>query len=576
MDMPAKGRKTVPIRKLKRGQPGIETASQLASTQAAEKITVGGKALTIDDLVGVSRRNMRVEIAKDKAVVARVSASCKYIDDAVANGEPIYGVTSGFGGMAHVTIDAKDASALQNNLLWFLNAGAGRRLPVEDVRASMLLRANSHMHGASGIRLEIIRRIETFLNADVTPHVREFGSIGASGDLVPLAQITGALTGAGANFKVDFAGKEMTCLEALELLSLPRLSLQAKEGLAMVNGTSVMTGIAANCVYDARVLLALAMGAQAMMLQALSATNQSFHPFIHRLKPHPGQEWAAAQMLKLLKDSQLVRNELDGKHDWRDGELIQDRYSLRCLPQYFGPIVDGLRLVSEQIEVEMNAATDNPLIDTSTGVSYHGGNFLGQYVGVGMDQLRYHLGLLAKHLDVQIASLVSPAFSNGLPASLVGNQAKKINMGTKGLQLCANSMMPLLSFYGNSLVPHFPTHAEQFNQNINSMGFGSANLARQTIGIFQQYMAVSLMVAVQAVDLRAYQKSANYDPRIFLSPATCELYEAVRRVVGKPPSNNQSYLWNDDEQALDVHIALLAADISTDGMLPQAVRERML
>lgn len=563
--------KNLKVDKLPRkGIPSSPTA------KTGETISFGARALTIDDLVSVSRRNAKVAITPDKATLKRVDASCRYIENAVARGEPIYGVTSGFGGMAHVTIDAADVSALQNNLIWFLNAGAGNRLPLEDVRASMLLRANSHMHGASGIRLEIIRRIETFLNARVTPHVREFGSIGASGDLVPLAQITGALTGAGANFMVDFDGKEMNCLRALKKLGLPRMPLQAKEGLAMVNGTSVMTGVAANCVHDARVLLALAMGAQALMLQALSATNQSFHPFIHILKPHPGQEWAATRMLKLVEGSQFIRNELDGKHDWRDGDLIQDRYSLRCLPQYFGPIVDGLRQISGQIEVEMNSATDNPLIDSDAGVSYHGGNFLGQYVGVAMDQLRYHLGLLAKHLDVQIASLVSPAFSNGLPASLVGNSAKKINMGTKGLQLCANSMMPLLSFYGNSLVPHFPTHAEQFNQNINSMGFGSANLARQTIRIFEQYMAVSLMVAVQAIDLRAHQKSGTYDPRSFLSPATLGLYEAVRQVVGKPPSSDQSYLWNDADQALDVHIAKLAADILAGGLLPRAVIELML
>ena len=550
----------------------MRTASESGRAIGSESpLAVGDRALTIDDVVSVARRHRPVEMARDEAVVARLNASCKYIESALANGEPIYGVTSGFGGMADVAIAAEDASALQANLIWFLNAGAGNRLPLEDVRAAMLLRANSHMHGASGIRLEIIRRIETFLNARVTPQVREFGSIGASGDLVPLAQITGALTGAGKNFLVDFAGAEMDCLQALEKLGLPRLTLQAKEGLAMVNGTSVMTAIAANCLHDARVLLALALGAHALMLQALAATNQSFHPFIHALKPHPGQRWAAAQMLGLLEGSQLIRNELDGKHDRRDGDLIQDRYSLRCLPQYFGPIVDGLSQVAEQIEVEINAATDNPLIDSDRGVSYHGGNFLGQYVGVGMDQLRYHLGLLAKHLDVQMASLVAPAFSNGLPASLVGNAAKKINMGTKGLQLCANSLMPLLSFYGTALVPHYPTHAEQFNQNINSMGFGSANLTRESIRIFQQYIAVALMVAVQAIDLRAYQRAGTYDPRALLSPASLRLYEAVRAVVGKSVASDRSYLWDDADQALDVHIAKLAADVAAGGALPQAV-----
>lgn len=547
------------------------SAEETGEIEGEQPVIVSGQGLSIDDVVRVSRKHARTQITDDKSTAERVEASCRYIEDAVAAGKPVYGVTSGFGGMAHVTIDAKDAADLQNNLVWFLNAGAGNRLPREDVRAAMLLRVNSHLHGVSGIRFEIVRRIETFLNAGVTPNVREFGSIGASGDLVPLAQITGALTGAGKNFTVDFAGTEMDCLRALELLGLAPLPLRAKEGLAMVNGTSVMTGIAAGCVYDARVLVALALGAHALMIQALSGTNQSFHPFIHALKPHPGQQWAARQMLRLLDGSRFVRDELDGRHDWREGDLIQDRYALRCLPQYFGPIIDGVRQAGQQIEIEINSATDNPLIDASAGASYHGGNFLGQYVGVAMDQLRYQLGLLAKHLDVQIASLVVPEFSNGLPASLVGNSARKINMGTKGLQLCANSMMPLIMFYGNALVPHFPTHAEQFNQNINSMGFGSANLARQTIRIFEQYMAVALMVAVQAVDLRAQRSSNTYDARASLSPATRQLYEAVRTVVGKPPAAERSYLWNDDEQALDLHIAALAADINIGNRLSKAV-----
>jgi phenylalanine ammonia-lyase len=206
----------------------------------------------------------------------------------VETGKFIYGVTTGFGGMANVLIAGEDAADLQNNLL-FLKAGAGRRLPKADVRAAMLLRANSHLRGASGVRLDLIRRIEIFLNAGVTPHVREFGSIGASGDLVPLASITGALIGVDPCFTVDFNGEEVDALTALERLGLPRLRLRPKEGLAMVNGTAVMTGIAANCIYDAHVLLALALGAHALAIQALGGTDQSFHPFIHTHKPHPGQ-----------------------------------------------------------------------------------------------------------------------------------------------------------------------------------------------------------------------------------------------------------------------------------------------
>jgi phenylalanine ammonia-lyase len=344
----------------------------------------------------------------------------------------------------------------------------------------------------------------------------------------------------------------------------------------MANGTSVMTGIAANCIYQAQVLLALALGSHALFIQALRGTNQSFHPFIHQLKPHPGQGWAAEHMLELLAGSKLSRDELTGQHDYRQGDLIQDRYSLRCLPQYLGPIIDGLSHIAQQVTIEMNSATDNPLIDVENQADFHGGNFLGQYIGVGMDQLRYHLGLLAKHLDVQIALLVSPEFNNGLPASLVGNPERKVNMGLKGLQLTGNSIMPLLNFLGNSLADRFPTHAEQFNQNINSQGFGSANLARQSIETFQHYMAVALMFGVQAADLRTFAQAGHYDARACLSPATIPLYEAVRAVVNRPPSADRPYIYNDYEQSLDLHLARLAADIAAGGHIPQAVTGLML
>jgi len=544
--------------------------------EADDVVTIGGKTLTIAEVIRVARHGAKVRLTDDEDVWRRVEASCDYISEAVKAGKPIYGVTTGFGGMAHVVISPEEASELQNNAIWFMKAGAGKRLPIADVRAAMLLRANSHLHGASGLRQEIIRRIETFLNANVTPHVCEFASIGASGDLVPLVQITGALIGTDASFRVDFDGEEMDCLTALKRLGLPRLRLQPKEGLAMVNGTSVMTGIAANCVHDAQVLLALAMGVHALAIQGLIGTNQSFHPFIHQLKPHPGQIWAATHMLNLLADSKLVRNELDGHHDYREGDLIQDRYSLRCLPQYMGPIVDGLQQITQQITIELNSATDNPLIDVESQVDYHGGNFLGQYVGVAMDHLRYYVGLLAKHLDVQIALLVAPEFNHGLPASLIGNPNRTVNMGLKGLQISGNSIMPLLTFFGNSLVDRFPTHAEQFNQNINSQGFGSANLARQSLEIFQQYMAIALMFGVQAVDLRTYQTAGHYDARSCLSPATRSLYEAVRAVVGRPPTAGRPYIWNDNEQPLDQHIATIAADIAAGGCIPQAVNDLML
>ena len=242
----------------------ISVLSSPRATEVADTVTVCGEDLTIENVVRVARHGARVCLTEEEHVLRRVIAAYDYITTAVETSQPIYGVTTGFGGMANVVISREDAAELQNNLLWFLKAGAGRRLPKADVRAAMLLRANSHLRGVSGVRLELIRRIVTFLNEGVTPHVLEFGSIGASGDLVPLASITGALIGLDASFTVDFNGEEIDALTALTRLNLPRLRLHPKEGLAMVNGTSVMTGIAANCVYDAQVLLKLAL-ALAMM-----------------------------------------------------------------------------------------------------------------------------------------------------------------------------------------------------------------------------------------------------------------------------------------------------------------------
>jgi phenylalanine ammonia-lyase len=475
--------------------------------------------------------------------------------------------------MGNTLISSDEAGDLQENLLWFMKSGAGRRLQNADIRAAMLIRANSHALGLSGLRLELIQRIVTFLNANVTPHVREFGSIGASGDLAPLASIAGALLGLDKSFKVDFDGEEVDSLVALDRLGLPRLTLLPKEGLAMINGTCVMTGIAARCAYDTRVLLKLIMGTHALIIQALNASNQSFHPFIHASKPHPGQVWTAAYILQLIEGSKLIRDELQGRLEYRIGELIQDRYSIRCLPQFLGPLVDGLDLVARQITTEMNSACDNPLIDPEKGMDYHGGNFLGQYIAVAMDQLRHYLGLMAKHIDVQIALLVTPEFSNGLSPCLIGNTGRKVNMGLKGLQICGNSIAPLLAYYGQSLTDRFPTHAEQYNQNINSLGFGAANLARQSIEAFQQYIAVALMFGVQAVDLRTHLLFGHYDARTCLSPSSSALYEAVREVVGRPPSQVAPYISNDNEQPFDVHIQQIASDIAANGSIPRAAAE---
>jgi phenylalanine ammonia-lyase len=524
-------------------------------------VEINGTGLTIADACRVSHGLAAVKMTSDSAVEKGVLDSRAVLEEALDAGEVIYGVNTGFGGMANVIMSREDQNEVQNNMLWVHKAGVGKKLPAADVRAAMLLRANSHLRGASAIRLELIRRIEIFLNANITPIVPELGSIGASGDLVPLCYIAGCVTGHDANFMVECDGVEMPAKSALQRLGLEPLPLLPKESLAMLNGTSMMTGIAMNCVKDAQDLLTLALYIHALMYQGLNGNTLPLHPFIHQSKPHAGQIAVAEKMTKLLEGSSLVRQSQGGSDRNAAQGLVQDRYSLRCIPQYLGPIVDGLSEIARQIEVEMNSTTDNPLVDPESRGIYYGGNFLGEYVGVTMDRLRYLLGLAAKHMDVQIGMLMEPHFSNGLPPCLIGNGERRINMGLKALQIAGNSIMPLIQFLGNSLADRYPTHAEQHNQNINSQGFGSANLARQSIDLFRQYMSISLLFAVQSVDQRAHAMYGSYSAGKFLSSRTLPLYEAFREIASRPANENRPLLWNDYEQTLDTMVAKVTEDL---------------
>lgn len=523
-------------------------------------VIIDGDSLQIADIRRVAL-GAKVALSDDIAVRAKLAASRDVIRSGVAKGEQIYGVTTLFGGMADQYVGPEQLVDVQRLALWQHKSTTGPRLPTEDVRAAMLLRANSLAKGASGVRIEIIERFVTFLNAGAHPHVYQRGSIGASGDLVPLSYIGAAILGLDKSFQVDLDGETLDSHVALARLNLAPLALEPKEGLALNNGTGACTGVAANAAARALDLLALTLGIHALYAQAMLSTDQSFHPFIHMMKPHCGQVWTAGEMARLVKGSKVIRNEAAGDRGGRSGKLIQDRYSLRCLPQYLGPIVDGLINSARQIQVEANCANDNPLIDPVSGEIFHTGNFLAQYTGVAMDQSRYFLGLLAKHVDTQIALLMTPEFSYGLSPSLVGNMASGTNVGLKSLQLGGNSMMPLISFFGQSIVDRFPTHAEQFNQNINSQAMNSANLARESLNVLEHYLTVALFCGVQAVELRAKLTADTYDARSILSPATVPLYEAARRAAVGEPDPARSMHWDDFDGFIQPRIEALLEDV---------------
>jgi phenylalanine ammonia-lyase len=527
-------------------------------------VTLDGGRTSVAQVAAAAKINLGVCLSDDPAVLNRVAASAKFVDQAVARGDIIYGVTTGFGGMADTCVPASLAAASQDNLLSFLASGAGPAIDRRHVRAAILLRANVLLQGCSGVRLEIIERLVRFLNADAIPVVRELGSIGASGDLVPLSTIGRAITGKTGFVNVQLGNRTVDGKTALSELGLEPINLLPKEGLAIVNGTSFSSAIAANAVYETRNLMGLAIGTQSLMLRALLVHENPFEEFVHQCKPHPGQVWVARVTKRWLAEG---REHSNGKP-----VQVQDRYSLRCLPQYMGPIVEGIARINQVVETEMNSVSDNPLIHPESGEFYQSGNFLGQYIGVAMDDLRRHIGLMAKHLDVQIASLVTPEFSGGLPASLRGNEEVTYNMGLKGLQITGNSIMPMLTYFGNPVVEHFPTHAEQFNQNINGLSWGSANLAWNSVKLFQQYLSVALIFAVQALDIRAKTSFGHYDGRVMLGTLAQPLYAAVCDVLKSAPGKDSPLLFNDTDRWLEQDIESLTQDIGSEGPTVDAVQ----
>lgn len=515
-----------------------------------------GQPLSLATIADISHARVQIQIAPH--LRSRVDAASAYIQDCVANNDVIYGVTTNFGGMARGTVDADVTAFLQETLLWGLKCGVGSPLAVPTVRAAMVIAAQALLKGVSGIRFEFIERLVSFLNHQFTPKVYEHGSIGASGDLVPMSYIAGCITGLGPEYKViTKEGLEISALDALGQLHLAPLKLGPKEGLALVNSTAMMTGIASHCVQSFASMLDLSCVLNAFFILALQGKGDSLSPFVHAQKPHPGQIKIAEKMRGLIAGAKPVSSETIDSN-----QLVQDRYSVRCLAQYLGVIWDGLTQITEQVTTEANSVTDNPLIDVEHRQIFHSGNFLGEYIGVGMDQLRYYIGLLVKHLDTQIALLVTPEFSHGLTGSLVGDPMSSVKFGLKGLQICANSLMPLILHQATPIAPLYPTHAEQFNQNINSQGFSSAVLASKSLDLANWYCAIAVIFAIQSIEIRCFVQHGHYDASHFLPEALMPFYTKVYQLIGKTNTRDNPLIGPNHSETLDTYVKHIYDDLN--------------
>ncbi len=457
----------------------------MGPVQAPLRLT--GRDLTVADVVAVAREKRPVEL--DDAARERMGASRAVIDRVVASGETVYGVTTGFGDLADVRISPEQTTTLQRNLVRSHAAGVGEPLPEEVVRAMLVLRVNALAVGLSGVRPELGDLLVAMLNAGVHPVVPSRGSVGASGDLAPLAHLALVVIGEG---EAHVGGRRQPGAEALASAGLEPMELEAKEGLALLNGTQLMAALGALAVADAWRLVASADVVGAMSLEAMLGTASAFDEALIGARPHPGQVASAKRLRLLLADSEIGASHRSSPH------RLQDPYSLRCMPQVHGAVGDALHPLEDVLAVEMNAATDNPLVFPD-GRVISGGNFHGEPLALALDQARVALTALATISERRTARLVDARLSS-LPAFLASEPG--LESGLMIAQYSAAALVNELKTIAHpASVDTIPTSANQ--EDHVSMGVTSGLLLRETVDRVATVLGIEALCASRGLDLRA-------------------------------------------------------------------------
>jgi histidine ammonia-lyase len=468
-----------------------------------------GESLSLDDVVAVARGE---DVAFGETARGRVARARTVIDEALAQGRIIYGVTTGFGALADTRIDPSQAAALQHGIVRSHATAVGRPLSREETRAMLLLRAHVLALGHSGVRPELVDLMVGMLAADVIPVVPEQGSLGASGDLAPLANLALPMIGLGEVLSVDGASTE-NAAAAFERAGLEPIALQAKEGLALVNGTQGMLAIGILAAERARTLAHTADVVAAMTIEAALGTDAPFDERLQALRPHPGQAASAANLRRLLAGSPILASHRDSPH------LVQDAYSLRCAPQVHGATRDVLAYVRGVLTIEANAVSDNPIVLPDSGDVMSGGNFHGMPVAVALDALATGLVSLASISERRLYRLLDPKLSNGLPAFLI--DASGLNSGFMLVQYTAASLVSeSKSLAHPASVDSITSSAGQ--EDHVSMGMTSARHAREIVANAEMVLALEALGAAQALDLRR-----PLEP----GPATRAVHDALREHV---------------------------------------------
>ncbi|MFO7951496.1 MAG: histidine ammonia-lyase [Bacillota bacterium] len=447
-------------------------------------LTINGERLSVEGVTRLSRDYYPVNV--DQQAIERIKRSRDMLEEQVEKETVVYGITTGFGRFSEVKISQEDAITLQKNLIASHAAAVGKPLPEDVVRAAMLLRLNALARGYSGVRLELVQQLAEMINRGVTPVIPEQGSLGASGDLAPLSHLALVITGQGEAY---YNGERMPGKEALGAAGLEPLTLLEKEGLALINGTQIMTAIGTLALFDAENLLKAAMITAALTLEAQLAVPDAFDRLIAEVRPYRGHQYAAGVIRLLLEGSGLVGS---------DSHKVQDAYSLRCIPQVHGATYDALKYVRGILDVEINSVNDNPMLFPDQGRVLSGGNFHGQSVAQAMDFLAIAVAELGSIAERRIERLVNPSLS-GLPPFLTREGG--LNSGMMIAQYTAASLVSEnKGLCHPASVDSIPSSANQ--EDHVSMGTTAARQARQVVDNAVRVIGIELLVAAQALDYR--------------------------------------------------------------------------
>ncbi len=489
------------------------TKKHTRNTSSQKPVVIGEGDLTPAQVVAIARGKERVRISTNKDFTGRMKRSQKILQHALDAGEPVYGVTTGYGAACGNRIQKHKTEELGSNLIKYHGCGTGEPLGVEEVRASLMCRLACFAQGHSGVSVNLLQALADFLNKGITPVVPSLGSVGASGDLTPMSYIAACLSG---DREVLYKGRRMHSRNALSLAGLSPYRFLPKEPLGMMNGTSVMTGIAALVLDKSRVIADAALAATALSLHAIIGHERHFHSAVVNSKPHPGQHSTGERLRGLLACVDCP------PESGRENDL-QDPYSTRCAPQILGVVYDAFEWIGQWVHREINSSNDNPLSDGDNEEVFMGGNFYGGHIAYAMDALKSALASVADMADRQMALLVDPRYNRGLPANLVKVKGDKqpLHHGFKGMQITA-SALTAEALKNTMPAASFSRSTESHNQDKVSMGTIAARDASRQCDLVSRAVAIHLMAAVQACELRG-----NLDRR----PALASLVKEVRKVV---------------------------------------------